>query len=341
LENICIICNSTRRAVLKLSVTTKRIALKYPLRVAFGTIAAVDVIEVQAKQDGAVGRGECCPMSIYDQTAASALVEIESVVPAIEHGKLERGGLQGALPARSARNALDCALWDLEAKLARRSIWDLVGLEAPDTISSDVTIGILSPDETAAAANRCRDATTIKLKLGGEHDLECVRAVRSVLPTAPLFVDANCGWTLDRLNAFAPMLAEAGVFMIEQPLPQGDDHLLDHYNRAVPLCADESCHDRADLARLAGRFDSINIKLDKTGGLTEALALAAAARARGFGLMVGCMIGTGVAMAPAYVIASLCDVVDLDAPLVVKDPADAGLRHDGRVLHGFSRDLWG
>jgi L-alanine-DL-glutamate epimerase-like enolase superfamily enzyme len=165
--------------------------------------------------------------------------------------------------------------------------------------------------------------------------------LRLVLPDVPLFVDANGGWTLDRLNALAPALADAGVFMIEQPLPQCDDHLLDAYNRAVPLCADESCHDRNDLDRLAGRFDYVNIKLDKTGGLTEALALATAARARGFGLMAGCMIGTGIAMAPAYVVASACAIVDLDAPLVVKNPADAQLRHDGRVLHAFGPDLWG
>jgi len=325
----------------KLSATSRRIALKYPLRVAFGIISDVHVVEVRAEHDGVVGRGECCPMAIYDQTAKFTLQEIEDVIPAIERGDLDRVGLQSAMRPRSARNAVDCALWDLEAKLARRSIWNLVGLDAPATIPSDVTIGILSPDETAAAADARRDAPTIKLKLGGEHDIECVRAVRSVLPDVPLFVDANCGWTLDRLNALAPALADAGVFMIEQPLPQGDDHLLDGYNRAVPLCADESCHDRADLDRLAGRYAYVNVKLDKTGGLTEALKLTAAARERGFGVMVGCMLGTGVAIAPAYVIASLCDVVDLDAPLVVRDAVDAGLRHDGSVLHRFGSDLWG
>ncbi|MES2495648.1 MAG: dipeptide epimerase [Pseudomonadota bacterium] len=326
---------------MKVSATSRRIALKYPIRVAFGIISDVHVVEVRAEQDGVVGRGECCPMAIYDQTAKFTLQEIEDVIPAIERGELDRAGLQSVMRPRSARNALDCALWDLEAKLAGRSIWDLVGLEAPATIPSDVTIGILSPDETAAAADARRNAPAIKLKLGGEHDIECVRAVRSVLPDVPLFVDANCGWTLDRLNALAPALADAGVFMIEQPLPQGDDHLLDGYNRALPLCADESCHDRADLDRLAGRYGYVNIKLDKTGGLTEALELAAAARARSFGVMVGCMLGTGIAMAPAYVIASLCDVVDLDAPLVVRDAADAGLRHDGSLLHRFGPDLWG
>ena len=326
---------------MKLSVAIRHIPLRQAFRVAFGTISAVDVVEVRAERDGIVGRGECCPMSIYDQTATATLLEIERVLPAIERGELDRARLQSAMPARAARNALDCALWDLEAKTSGRSIWDLVGLETPGTVSSDVTIGILSPDETAAAAAGHRDAAMIKLKLGGEHDLECVRAVRAVLPDMPLFVDANCGWTLERLNAFAPALADAGVFMIEQPLPQGDDLLLDGYNRAVPLCADESCHDRADLDRLAGRYDYVNIKLDKTGGLTEALALAEAARGRGFRLMVGCMIGTGIAMAPAYVVASLCEVVDLDAPLVVRNPDDARLRHDGRDLHAFAGDLWG
>lgn len=326
---------------MKLSVTTRRIALSQSFRVAFGTISAVDVVEVVAEQDGVVGRGECCPMSIYDQTAASTLLEIRSVVPAIERGALDRLGLQQALPARAARNALDCALWDLEAKRAGRSIWELACVEARGNIASDVTIGILSPDETVAAAHAHSNAPMIKLKLGGDHDLDCVRAVRSVLPDTPLFVDANCGWTLDGLNAIAPALAGAGVFMIEQPLPQGADHLLDGYNRAVPLCADESCHDRGDLDRLAGRYDYVNIKLDKAGGLTEALALAGEARARGFRLMVGCMIGTGIAMAPAYVVAALCEIVDLDAPLVVKDPADARLRHDGRLLHAFGPELWG
>jgi L-alanine-DL-glutamate epimerase-like enolase superfamily enzyme len=325
----------------KLSVTTREVALSQTFRVAFGTISAMQVVEVRAEQDGVVGRGESCPMSIYNQAAKSTVLEIEGVVSALEQGELDRAGLQRALPARAARNAVDCALWDLEAKLAGRSVWDLAGLAAPATIASDVTIGILSPDETVAAAEAHRDASMIKLKLGGEQDLDCVRALRSVLPDVPLFVDANCGWTLDGLNTIAPALAEAGVFMIEQPLPQGADHLLDGYNKAVPLCADESCHDRSDLDRLAGRYDVVNIKLDNTGGLTEALALAREARSRGFRPMVGCMIGTGIAMAPAYVVASLCEVVDLDAPLIVRDPADAGLRHDGRLLHNFGPDLWG
>jgi L-alanine-DL-glutamate epimerase-like enolase superfamily enzyme len=325
----------------KLAVRKKHIGLKAPFRVAFGTISGLETIEVRAELDGIVGRGECCPMAIYDQTPRSTLLEIEALRPAVESGAVDRAMLQTVMPARSARNALDCALWDLEAKLNGRSVWDLAGLAAPRAIPSDVTIGILPPEETARAAEGCRNASAIKLKLGSEYDLDCVRAVRSVLPSVTLFVDVNAGWTLERLNRLAPDLADAGVFMIEQPLPPDDDILLDGYNGAVPLCADESCHDRTDLDRLVGRFDYINIKLDKAGGLTEALALAEAARARGFRLMVGCMLGTGLAMAPAYMIASLCEVVDLDAPLVVKDPDDAGLRHDGRLVHLFGPDLWG
>lgn len=326
---------------MKLSVEEKFISLTAPLHVAFGTIDGLGTIEVQIGHDGFVGRGECCPMMIYGQTPESTLAEIESLRPRIESGALDRASLQKEMSARSARNAIDCALWDLESKLSGRSVWDLAGLDAPARIASDVTIGILSPEETARAAEACRGAAAVKLKLGGAQDLGCLEAVRSVLPSVPLFVDVNAGWSLERLNEMAPLLAEFGVFMIEQPLPAGDDALLDSYEGAIALCADESCHDRADLDRLAGRYDYVNIKLDKAGGLTEALALAAEAKARGFRLMVGCMLGTGLAMAPAYVIASLCEIVDLDAPLVVGNPADAALRHDGRFVHLFGPDLWG
>ncbi|HWK36811.1 dipeptide epimerase [Sphingomonas sp.] len=326
---------------MKLSVHKKHIGLKQPFRVAFGTIAGLDVVEVELREGDVVGRGECCPMDIYGQSADATVAEIEAVAPLFDRGGIDRAALQGLLPSRSARNALDCALWDLEAKASGRSVWDLAGLAAPDAIASDITIGILSPEETASVAATLREATTIKLKLGGEHDLECLRAVRGVLPDTPLFVDVNAGWTLDHLNRMAPELAAADVFMIEQPLAPGEDALLDGYHRAVPLCADESCHDRGDLDRLVGRYDYVNIKLDKTGGLTEALALAAAARERGFRLMTGCMLGSGLAMAPAYVVASVCDVVDLDVPLIVRDAAHAGVRHDGRQVHRFAADLWG
>lgn len=326
---------------MKISVSKRFIALEEPFRVAFGTIFGLDVVEVEVSDGDVIGRGECCPMGIYGQDADSTLAEIEAIAPRLINGDLDRLTLQSAMPARSARNALDCALWDLEAKRSGRSVWDVAGLRAPVTITSDVTIGIMSPEATAKFAATLRDASMIKLKLGGEADLECVAAVRSVLPEVPLFVDVNAGWTLERLNLLSPRLADAGVFMIEQPLPPQDDHLLDEYNHAVRLCADESCHDRADLDRFVGRYDYVNIKLDKTGGLTEGLALAEAAKAKGFRLMVGCMLGSGLAMAPAYVVASLCEVVDLDVPLIVKDRADAGVHHDGQRLHRFTAELWG
>lgn len=324
-----------------LSARRKHIALKQPIRVSFGTIAGMDVVEVEIRDGGLIGRGESCPMAIYGESADSAIAAIEGVASQIVSGAIDRLTLQQAMPPGSARNAIDCALWDIEAKRSGRSVWEMAKLTAPDWLLSDVTIGIMAPNETATVAATLRDAPMIKLKLGGEADLECVAAVRSVLPDVPLFVDVNAGWTLERLNEAAPRLADAGVFMIEQPLPPEHDHLLDGYRGVVPLCADESCHDRSDLGRLAGRFDYVNIKLDKTGGLTEALALADAARAKGFRLMVGCMFGSGVAVAPAFVIASLCEVVDLDVPLMVLDPADVGVRHDGSRLHCFTSRLWG
>lgn len=326
---------------MKVVAERKFVGLKQPVRVAFGVIAGLDTIEVAIERDGLVGRGECCPMAIYGQTPEATLSEIAAIAPAIERGEIDRNALQRTLPARAARNALDCAFWDLEAKESGRSVWELAALDRPATITSDVTIGISSPAETYRVAASLDAPAMIKLKLGGEQDLDCLRAVRAARPDTPLFVDVNAGWTLARLNELAPALAEAGVFMIEQPLPPGDDALLDGYSRVVPLCADESCHDRSDLARLRGRFDYINIKLDKAGGLTEALALAEAGREQGFRLMVGCMLATGLAMAPAYMVASLCEVVDLDAPLIVKLAAHAGVRHDGRLLHGFDPDLWG
>lgn len=326
---------------MKLTALKRRLELTTPFRVSFGEISGMDVVEVALQGDGVTGRGEACPMPVFGHTAEAVLATIAEVAPDIEAGRLDRAGLQTRLPAGPARNALDCALWDHEAKRTGRSIWDLTGVAAVATLESDITIGIETPQETARLAGTLRDAGMIKLKLGGPDDMACVRAVRDVLPDTRLFVDVNGGWTLDQLNAFAPELAALDVFMIEQPLPQGQDEQLDGYVGAVPLCADESCQDRADLDRIQGRYAWANMKLDKTGGLTEALALAEAARSRGMRLMVGCMMGSGLAMAPAYVLGALCEVVDLDVMLLLKNPADAAVRHDGRRLIGFGREVWG
>lgn len=326
---------------MKLTALKRRLDLTTPFRVSFGEISGLDVVAVALEGGGVVGRGEACPMPMFGHTAEAVLNSLAAIAPDIEAGLVDRVALQSRLPAGPARNALDCAFWDHEAKAAGRSIWELTGLSAPDQLDSDVTIGIETPEETARLAATHRYAGMIKLKLGGPNDMACVRAVRQTLPDVRLFVDVNGGWTLEQLNVLAPELAALDVFMIEQPLPRGEDEQLDGYTGSVPLCADESCQDRADLDRLEGRYVFVNIKLDKTGGLTEALALAREAEARGMRLMVGCMMGSGLAMAPAYLVGTLCEVVDLDVSLLLKNPADAAVRHDGRRLSLFERTVWG
>ena len=326
---------------MKLTALKRRLDLTTPFRVSFGEISGLDVVAVALEGGGVVGRGEACPMPMFGHTAEAVLNDLAAIAPDIEAGLVDRIALQSRLPAGPARNALDCAFWDHEAKRTGRSIWDLIGLSAPEHLASDVTIGIESPEETARLAGTHRQAGMIKLKLGGPDDMACVRAVRQALPMTPLFVDVNGGWTLAQLNALAPELAALDVFMIEQPLPRGEDLQLDGYAGPVPLCADESCQDRGDLDRLQGRYAYVNLKLDKTGGLTEALALARDAEARGMRLMVGCMMGSGLAMAPAYLLGTLCEVVDLDVSLLLKNPADAAVRHDGRRLSLFDRTVWG
>lgn len=326
---------------MKLTALKRRLDLTTPFRVSFGEISGLDVVAVALEGGGVVGRGEACPMPMFGHTAEAVLNALAAIAPDIEAGLVDRIALQSRLPAGPARNALDCAFWDHEAKAAGRSIWELTGLNAPDQLDSDVTIGIETPEETARLAATHRYAGMIKLKLGGPNDMACVRAVRQTLPDVRLFVDVNGGWTLEQLNALAPELAALDVFMIEQPLPRGEDEQLDGYTGPAPLCADESCQDRADLDRLEGRYAFVNIKLDKTGGLTEALALAREAETRGMRLMVGCMMGSGLAMAPAYLVGTLCEVVDLDVSLLLKNPADAAVRHDGRRLSLFDQSVWG
>lgn len=326
---------------MKVSVERRHIGLQRPFRVSFGAISGMDVVGVEIESGGVRGLGECCPMQIFDQTPESVLSDIAAMAPRIERGEINRERLQAAMPAGAARNALDCALWDYEAKRSESSVWDLTGLRPVDSVPADISIGIETPEETARIAAACRDAGMIKLKLGGEDDLACARAVRETLPQTALFVDVNGGWTLERLNALAPRLAELGVFMIEQPLPRGQDAVLDGYNKAIPLCADESCHTRADLDRLAGRYDYVNIKLDKTGGLTEALALVADARALGLEIMAGCMVATSLAMAPAMILAQGARVVDLDGPLLLARDREPGLIFHGSMIEPPSPALWG
>jgi len=302
--------------------------------------AAVLVVEIR---DGAfLGRGECVPYARYGETLQSVEAEIEAQLPDIANG-MDREALQRAMKAGAGRNALDCALIDLEAKQKSIPAWRLLGLAEPRPLKTAFTLSLDAPDlmaEAASAAAR-RGHRLLKLKVAGAGDLERVEAVRRAAPRAELIVDANEGWTLKDLEAFAPSLKSLGVGLIEQPLPAEDDEDLQDFVSAVPLCADESCHTREDLPRIAARYDAVNIKLDKAGGLTEALALSRAAREIDLALMVGCMVSTSLAMAPALLLGSLAAYVDLDGPLLLERDRDPGLKYDGDLVHPAPTPLWG
>jgi L-alanine-DL-glutamate epimerase-like enolase superfamily enzyme len=254
---------------------------------------------------------------------------------------LYRDALQQAMPPGAARNALDCAFWDLECKRAGKAAHELAGLPAPKPLTTAYTISLGTSEAMAAAAEKAAARSLLKIKLGGPGDLERIAAVRAAAPRSELIVDANEGWTPDNLAANLAACAAAGVTLVEQPLPADADMALAHIKRPIPVCADESVHDRASLAALAGRYDAVNIKLDKAGGLTEALAMATEAEKLGFAIIVGCMVATSLAMAPAMLVAQRARVVDLDGPLLLaKDRAD-GLRYDGSLVYPSTSALWG
>lgn len=307
------------------------------------TEAAVIVAEVsrQSPNGGAiVGRGECVPYARYGETPEATLDAILGLRDAIRTG-LDRQTLQSRLPAGAARNALDCALWDLEAKMVKKRMWELIGRPKPKPLTTAYTISLGTPDSMAEATAKAAHRPLLKIKLGGEGDEARIAAVRKAAPGSELIVDANEAWTGGNLARHLAACAEAGVTMIEQPLPAGQDQALASIKRPVAVCADESVHDRASLEGLRERYDAINIKLDKTGGLTEALAMADAARALGFDLMVGCMVATSLAMAPALVVAQGARVVDLDGPLLLAKDRDDGLRYDGSTVYPPDAGLWG
>jgi L-alanine-DL-glutamate epimerase-like enolase superfamily enzyme len=306
-----------------------------------GSRSEQHVVVVELSRDGASGRGECTPYARYGETVDGVLADIEAQRAALADGSLDRLALQERLPAGAARNALDCAFWDLAAKQSGERAWTLAGLAPPQPVITAYTLSLDSADAMAEAAAAQAWRPLLKLKLAGPEDLERVEAVRASAPEAKLVVDANEGWSIEQYRALAPALAKLGVAMIEQPLPAGEDEALRGEARPVALCADESCHDRASLAALAGRYDLVNIKLDKTGGLTEALALKQAAEAAGYAIMTGCMLGTSLAMAPALLVAQRAAVVDLDGPLLLAKDRTQGLRFEGSRLHPPTAALWG
>lgn len=297
-------------------------------------------VQVALTDGPLTGRGEGHGVSYHGETPDSMLAQLQSVENDLSRG-VSRAELQTLLPPGGARNAVDCALWDLEAKRAGRRAWELTGMSAVRPITSDFTLSLDTPDAMAREAARLPQYPKLKLKLGGEGDLERVGAVRAVRPDAEIIVDANQAWTERQLHEFAPKLAELGVKLVEQPLPAGRDEVLAGYDGPIPLCADESCQTRASLPHLAGKYRYINIKLDKTGGLTEALALAHEAQTQGLKLMVGCMAGSSLAMAPHFIIGQWCDFVDLDGPLLATTDMPHPIRYEGGRMALPEAALWG
>ncbi len=298
------------------------------------------VVVARIVERGREGRGECVPYARYGESVDSVSAAIESVRGAIEAG-CTRAQLQQLLPAGAARNALDCALWDLEAKLAGVRAYVLAGLDRVAPAVTAYTLSLGTPEAMAAAASQAAARPVLKVKLGGAGDPARIAAVRAAAPEAHLIVDANEAWRPEDLPEFFAACQAAGVALIEQPLPAGADAALATIRRPVPVCADESVHDRAELAALRDRYDCINIKLDKTGGLTEALALADEAQRLGFSLFVGCMVGTSLAMAPAMLLTPRARYVDLDGPLLLARDRSPGLVYDGSIAHPPAPELWG
>ena len=309
-------------------------------RISRGARTETPTIVAEIEEAGEVGTAECVPYPRYGESHESVTAEIESVRAAIE-GRLSRAALQDALPAGAARNALDCALWDLEAKQSGKRAWEVAGIEPPPPVTSAMTLSLDTPESMAEAARAAANLPLLKLKVTGEGDLERVTAVRDGAPNSRLIVDANEGWRPEMLDSLLPALVELGVEMVEQPLPAESDDALLGREFAIPVCADEACHTRADLDRLQGRYSMINVKLDKCGGLSEALALVREARARGFRVMVGCMVGSSLAMAPAMLLTPFADYVDLDGPLLLARDCEPGLRYDGTTVHPPEAGLWG
>jgi len=325
---------------LMLSVRSERWPIAGAFTISRGSKTAAEVVVAELTDGTFAGRGECTPYARYGEIVEGVAATMARFAGDIRRG-LDRAALQQALPAGAARNALDCAFIDFEAKRAARPAHELLGVDAPRPRLTAYTISLGPPERMAAAAAAASARPLLKVKLGGAGDPERIAAVRHAAPNAELIVDANEGWRPENLAGNIAACAAAGVRLIEQPLPAADDAVLAAIARPVPVCADESVHDRVTLRTLVGKYDAVNIKLDKAGGLTEALALAAEARRLGFDVMVGCMIATSLAIAPALLVAAYAQVIDLDGPLLLARDRPDGLRYDGSIVNPPSRALWG
>jgi L-alanine-DL-glutamate epimerase-like enolase superfamily enzyme len=332
-----------------LCIDTESWAYKVPFRVSRGAEASLDVVVVTLTDAlGTAGRGEAAGVDYDGETIPLLCAQIEAVRPALERGIDAAGrgapdfaALATLLPPGGARNAVDCALWDLTAKQRRTTVWELANLPQPRRLTTSITLGIDTDEAVAAGARHYAQWPLIKIKVNGERHLEVVRLVHTASPRARLIVDPNQAWSCELLNRLAPELKSLGVVLIEQPVPRGEDETLRAYSGAIKLAADESIGDRAGLSAVKDLYQVVNVKLDKTGGLTEALALAREARGLGLQVMVGCMAGTSLAMAPGMVVGQLAEFVDLDGPLLHTHDRVFGIEYDQGLMHLPSAMLWG
>jgi L-alanine-DL-glutamate epimerase-like enolase superfamily enzyme len=319
-----------------ISVTHDRFKLAQVFTISRGSRSEINVLTVRVTRGGITGWGECVPYARYGETLENVTALIAELPD-----EIGRATLQDVMPAGAARNAVDCALWDLEAKQTGRRVWQLAGLSAPGPELTAYTLSLDTPEKMRAEAAKHAHRPLLKIKLGTADDMPRLQAVRAGAPDTKIIVDANEGWSAEVYTDLAPHLQRLGVALVEQPLPAGDDDALLGMARPVPVCADESCHDRASLPHLAGKYDMVNIKLDKTGGLTEALALRQMALAEGYAVMMGCMMGSSLAMAPATLVAQGAAVTDLDAPLLLSEDRDHVLGYDRLGVYPPEAALWG
>jgi len=310
--------------------------LAHVFRISRGARTQAEVVTVTIEKDGVTGRGECVPYARYNETLESVIKQVESL-PA----DIDKETLQDTLPPGAARNAVDCALWDFECKKRDQRIWKIAGIQVPEQKITAYTLSLDEPKNMFKQAEKNSNRPLLKVKLGTPNDMPRLEAVRKGAPNSEIIVDANEGWDAELYSQLAPELVRLGVKLVEQPLPADQDGDLIGLPRPLPICADESCHDRKSLEKLIGKYDFVNIKLDKTGGLTEALLLKNKALEAGFKIMVGCMVGSSLAMAPATLIAQNATFVDLDGPLLLAHDRRHGLLYDESWVHPPSKDLWG
>ncbi len=305
-----------------------------------GSRTTAHVVKVIIENGETRGTGECVPYARYNETIESVVEQIESLRTAIESG-ITREILQKMLPAGAGRNAIDCALWDLDAKRLSKPVWQLAGIARPVDVLTAYTISLGAPEKMAADTVKATERSVLKIKLGGDGDTERMLAVREAAPTAKLILDANESWDEKTFPSFMKTANEIKADLIEQPLPSSNDGVLESIERLIPVCADESLHTRAELSQLRKRYDCINIKLDKSGGLTEALLLKKEAEAAGFMIMIGCMVSTSLSMAPAMLLAQGAQFVDLDGPLLLTKDRSPAINYDGSTIFPPEPELWG